>query len=220
MIDPDRQQALALRYQDPDLVDIDLSDWDEGHGDWTHKPSGAQIGITGRAGKWVVQYPGGKLHSTPGSNRPSYFKTPSTAIKMVMAHLDESRRSFMMMVEQEEWENALTTVYHITPDANLSNIRRNGLIPKLGPNSQQIGETVPAIHVFTNTDAMHDALVNWGAMDWSDDTLDLSLITLRVPVPMVTAPSHLTKGFQASQGIAEILEPVPPSMITDITELY
>ena len=55
-------------------------------------------------------------------------------------------------------------------------------------------------------------------MDWDDEDIDLSLLTLTVPVSMVTASS---KGFAAlGQGIAEILEPVPPSMITSISELY
>lgn len=220
MIDPDRQQSLSLRYQDPKLMDLDLRDWDEGHGDWLHKPSGASIGITGRAGKWVVQYPNGRLHKTAKGNRPSYFKTPSMAINVVMNNLKESRRTFMTIVQEAEWDNTLTTVYHITSDANLPAIRRDGLVPQLGSNSKQIGETVPAIHVFTNTDTLEDAIMNWSAMDWTDEDIDLSLITLRVPVNMITAPSHLTKGFQASQGIAEILEPIPPNMITNITELY
>ena len=120
--------------------------------------------------------------------------------------------------EADDWDTAMTTVYHITRDANLPKIRDEGLVPMLGPNSKQIGETVPAIHVFTNTDTMEDAIMNWGAMDWDDEDIDLSLLTLTVPVSMVTASS---KGFAAlGQGIAEILEPIPPSMITSISELY
>lgn len=129
-----------------------------------------------------------------------------------------NRRTFTQLIEANDWDNAMTTVYHITPDANLPKIRDEGLVPMLGPNSKQIGETVPAIHVFTNTDTMEEAVMNWDAMDWSDDTMDLSLITLSVPVSMVTASS---KGFAAlGQGIAEILEPIPPSMIVSISELY
>jgi hypothetical protein len=126
-----------------------------------------------------------------------------------------NRRTFTQLIETNE---AMTTVYHVTPDANLPKIRDEGLQPMIGPNSQQIGETVPAIHVFTNTDTLEDAIMNWDAMDWTDETVELSLITLQIPVSMVTASS---KGFAAlGQGIAEILEPVPPSMITSISELY
>jgi hypothetical protein len=83
-IAPDRQQALSYRYQDPDLMKLDLSDWEEGDGDWIHKPTGGSIGITGKAGKWVVLYPNKKLHKTDRGNRPSYYKTPSMAINVLL----------------------------------------------------------------------------------------------------------------------------------------
>ena len=121
--------------------------------------------------------------------------------------------------ETNELTNAMTTVYHITPDANLPNIRDEGLQPMLGPNSQQIGETVPAIHVFTNKEAMEEALMNWDAMDWSNEDIELSLITLNVPVMMVQ-PATNYQNKSGIKGIAEIHQPIPPSMIISISEIY
>jgi hypothetical protein len=215
MIDPDHQQAYSTQFRDAKLMDLDLRDWEVENSrsaDWIHLPSGIRIKMIGRMGRWVIQYPTGRHHKAPGSKRASYIAKLSKAIGIALNSLSES---FTKLIESND---AMTTVYHVTPDANLPKIRDEGLQPMIGSNSQQIGETVPAIHVFTNTDTLEDAIMNWDAMDWTDETVELSLITLQIPVSMVTASS---KGFAAlGQGIAEILEPVPPSMIVSISELY
>jgi len=130
-----------------------------------------------------------------------------------------NRRTFTQLIETNELANATTEVYHITPDVNLPKIRHEGLQPMLGPNSQQIGETVPAIHVFVNKEAMEEALMNWDAMDWGDEDIELSLVTLRVPVMMVQ-PSTNYQNKSGIEGIAEIHQPIPPSMIVSISEIY
>lgn len=219
MIEPDHQQAFSTQFRDPKLMDADLRDWQVEHGragDWIHLPSGIRIGQTGRMGRWVIQYPTGKHHKTPGSNRPSYFAKPSTAIRIVLDSLTESRRSFVTIVEQHE---DMIEVYHITPDTNLPAIRRDGLTPQLGPNSQAIGETNPAVHVFMDKDSMTDAIMNWDTMDWfGDDEPDLSMLTLSVPKSWVKMPRGVSPIL--GRGAGEIYQAIPPSMITSIAEFY
>ena len=111
------------------------------------------------------------------------------------------------------------TVYHVTPEVNLPSIKKNGLVPQIGPNSQDIGETEEAIHVFLDQDSLTDAMVNWESMDWHDEEEpELSLLTLNVPASMLSTPFN--KGVVASQGVAEIHQHVPPSMISSIAEIY
>jgi hypothetical protein len=111
------------------------------------------------------------------------------------------------------------TVYHVTPEVNLPSIKKNGLVPQIGPNSQEIGETDEAIHVFLDQDSLTDAMMNWESMNWHDEEEpELSLLTLDVPASMLSTPFN--KGVVASQGTAEIHQHVPTSMIISITEIY
>lgn len=218
MIDPDHQQAYSTQYRDPKLMDADLRDWeveDNRSGDWIHLPSGIRIGMTGRMGRWVIQYPTGRYHKAPGSKRPSYYAKLSKAIGLALDSLKESRRSFVTMVEQSE---DMVEVYHITRDTNLPAIRRDGLVPQLGPNSQAIGETSPAVHVFLDYDTLTDAIMNWDTMDWFDDEPDLSMLTLKIPKSWVYSPREVSPIL--SRGTGEIYRVVPPSMITSIAEFY
>jgi hypothetical protein len=96
MIDSDEQIAYSTAYQDPGLLKLDLTDWsqeNERSGDWIHEPTGTRIGMTGRMGRWVIQYPNGRYHKTPGSNRPSYFAKLSKAIVIAMNRLNEDEVS-------------------------------------------------------------------------------------------------------------------------------
>ena len=113
----------------------------------------------------------------------------------------------------------LVTVYHVTPEENLPSIRKNGLVPQIGPNSKEVGETTKAVHVFLDHDSLVDAMMNWESMDWHDeDQPELSLLTLHVPLSMLSTPFN--KGVVSSQGAAEIHQTVPPGMITSVVEAY
>jgi hypothetical protein len=119
-------------------------------------------------------------------------------------------------------EERITQVYHITHDKHLPEIRKNGLVPRLGENSKDIGETIPAVHVFLNMDAVEEAMMNWDSMDWHDEDNEgqpvlLSLLTLRVPLDMVHSSST---GEQFRSVLGEIYETIPPSMIASISEIY
>ena len=41
-------------------------------------------------------------------------------------------------------------MYHVTPAKNLDSIKKHGLICKIGPRSQKIGEPISAIYLFPN----------------------------------------------------------------------
>ncbi len=114
----------------------------------------------------------------------------------------------------------MVTVYHVTHEKNLPSIRKNGLVPQIGPNSKEIGEKDEAIHVFRDHDSLTDAMMNWDSMDWhgEEEEPELSLLTLYVPLSMLSTPSN--KGVVSSQGSAEIHQTVPPSMITSVVEVY
>ena len=118
-----------------------------------------------------------------------------------------------------EKTDRVVKVYHVTPEKNLPNIRKNGLVPQIGPNSQEIGETEEAVHVFLDYDSLTDAMMNWESMDWNEEEQpELSLLTLHVPTSMLSTPFN--KGVVSSQGTAEIHQTVPPNMITSIVEVY
>jgi hypothetical protein len=113
----------------------------------------------------------------------------------------------------------MVTVYHVTPEENLPFIRKNGLVPQIGPNSKEIGETDEAVHVFLDHASLTDAMVNWESMDWhGKEEPELSLLTLCVPASMLSAPFN--KSVVSSRGIAEIHQTVPSNMITSIVEVY
>lgn len=56
------------------------------------------------------------------------------------------------------------TYYHVTDVKNLDSILKNGLVPKIGSLSEQLGETgepKPAIYLFTSKEACVDAMGSW-----------------------------------------------------------
>lgn len=111
-------------------------------------------------------------------------------------------------------------VYHITHDKNLARIRRNGLVPKIGANSQDLGEKTPQVHVFLDRATMEDALMNW-SISWNDEDEDgnypdISVLTLEVPRSWV-----VPFGASWEEGTATINRTVPPRMIkSDVAEAF
>lgn len=56
------------------------------------------------------------------------------------------------------------TYYHVTDVKNLDSIFSDGLVPSIGPLSEQLGETgelVPAVYLFTSDEACRDAMSGW-----------------------------------------------------------
>ena len=71
-------------------------------------------------------------------------------------------------------------VYHVTNLTNLSNIKKQGLYPQMGPRSQELGETEKCIFVFINLDDVDEAVSNWLGDEFDDDER-LFCITINVP---------------------------------------
>lgn len=74
----------------------------------------------------------------------------------------------------------MITVYHITLFSNWPNIKQHGLIPQIGPNSQALGETKPAIYLFPDLKSSNNALDNWFGDLYNDDQ-DLIRLTINCP---------------------------------------
>lgn len=60
-------------------------------------------------------------------------------------------------------------MYHVTPLKNLESIKKHGLVCKIGPRSQKIGEPISAIYLFPNLDYANDAVANWLGDEFDDD---------------------------------------------------
>lgn len=71
-------------------------------------------------------------------------------------------------------------LYHVTSHKNIKSIKKQGLLPRLGPNAKTYGETQPAIWCFLNKQSMNDALGGWFE-DLCDDEHDMNCIVIDVP---------------------------------------
>lgn len=162
------------------------------------------------------------LHDIPGVPPASYKPgLMPMAVGAATSHLRTKTESVMTSLRPlpEDAMSDTITVLHVTKDENLPSIRQNGLEPRIGKNSADIGETDVGVHVFFDQDSMTDALMNWD-MDWhegdeDDDGPPLSVLTLEVPRAWVH--SHWAQ-FNSGTGI--VFEKIPPAMIKQVAEVY
>lgn len=70
-----------------------------------------------------------------------------------------------------------STFFHVTPAVNLPSILANGLIPAIGPRSQEYGETQERTYFFAYPDMVHDALTNWLG-DALEDVGDMVIVAV------------------------------------------
>ncbi|MFG6083410.1 hypothetical protein ACEUZ9_004670 [Paracoccus litorisediminis] len=68
--------------------------------------------------------------------------------------------------------------WHVTPKENLTSILKDGLIPAIGPRSEDCGEDTPAVHLFSTFGDLEDAQWLWDAFDEDDQ---LALVHASVP---------------------------------------
>ncbi|GCD60205.1 hypothetical protein WSS15_20970 [Acetobacter pasteurianus] len=100
------------------------------------------------------------------------------------------------------------SAFHVTPAENLPSIMRNGLEPRIGPRSEDLGEKYKAIYLFPNVEAMENALGNWMAEAFDDDE---TLAVIHVSLPSGT--------FQHNTGYEiEVTARIPPDRIEIICE--
>lgn len=66
--------------------------------------------------------------------------------------------------------------FHVTPTTNLDSIIQYGLIPRIGENSQDLGETESRIYAFVSKQALYDGLAGWFGEIYEDLDQDLAII--------------------------------------------
>lgn len=93
-----------------------------------------------------------------------------------------------------ESDNKHMKVWHVTPSKNIPSIRKHGIVPQIGQNSQDWGETEHLVHVFYNRDNMEDAIANWPMASWGEeDEVPLTAIEITLPSDWVKNDPHYPK---------------------------
>lgn len=75
-------------------------------------------------------------------------------------------------------------LYHVTLMSNLEPILKEGLIPKIGERSIEVGEEEKAVYLFPTIEDMECALGQWLG-DWYNDEYgeEIPLASLEISVP-------------------------------------
>lgn len=72
--------------------------------------------------------------------------------------------------------------YHITLSDNISSIKENGLLPRVGERSLAANELTPVVYAFFDKSMMEDALGGWLDQAFDEDD-KLYLITFETHAP-------------------------------------
>lgn len=97
--------------------------------------------------------------------------------------------------------------YHVTETKNIPSILKQGLIPQIGPRSEMIGESIPAIYLFKDKLDVEDAVLNWLG-DLVDEDESLSILKVKLPPNAVI---HSDMGSDAFEVVCKT--PIPPENI-------
>lgn len=89
--------------------------------------------------------------------------------------------------------------YHVTTSENYKSIEKDGLVPKIGPRSADLGEIEPKIYFFPDKISCVDALSNWLGEEFDEDD---SLLILEVDISKFNKQSEV--GYEVT-----VNEPVP-----------
>jgi hypothetical protein len=74
--------------------------------------------------------------------------------------------------------NALA--YHVTPKRNLKKIYNEGLLPKIGVRSKELGEKEPAVYCFPSKSDCETALGSWLGECFGEDC-QLAILEVSIP---------------------------------------
>lgn len=101
--------------------------------------------------------------------------------------------------------------WHITPLSEVPNIMRDGLLPRVGPRSQEAKETEPGIYLFPSYEAVEDALTNWLGELFPDE-VELAILKILIPNDKV---SQLVSrvGYEYVS-----LQPIPAPYIDEVLD--
>ena len=92
--------------------------------------------------------------------------------------------------------------YHVTTRSNYNTIEKEGLLPKMGERSSKI-ESELKIFMFSNKDAMTDAVMNWLGDEFDEEE---ELVVLKITLPEDFPVQH--NGFEATTD-----KSIPPQCI-------
>lgn len=98
--------------------------------------------------------------------------------------------------------------YHITLSEKKDSILQNGLIPKIGNNSKDANESVPAIYLFTSIQSLIDAMSNWLGEIFEEkygEDCELTIFEISIPEDIVV---NLGIGYEV-----EVHEKINPEFI-------
>lgn len=70
----------------------------------------------------------------------------------------------------------MNPIYHVTRKEDLPSILAEGLQPRIGPRSIQIGESSPAVYFFPDMESVENALLNWLGEEFDDDEIVVLVI--------------------------------------------
>lgn len=71
-------------------------------------------------------------------------------------------------------------LFHVTLSSALPAILEEGLLPRIGPRAEQLGEVVPAVYCFGNREAVEDGLMGWMADAFVHDGKDEDIVILEI----------------------------------------
>jgi hypothetical protein len=73
-------------------------------------------------------------------------------------------------------DKGVFVAYHVTLMSNLVSILDSGLIPQIGENSKELGETEDRVYAFIDKDSTENALLNWLGEIYEDMEVDLVIL--------------------------------------------
>jgi hypothetical protein len=91
-------------------------------------------------------------------------------------------------------------LYHVTILKNLSFILNEGLLPKIGENSIEFGETVPRIYLFDSKESCENGLMNWLG-ECFENVEDGELVILGISPEGIDSISEVEYELAVSEGI-------------------
>jgi hypothetical protein len=91
--------------------------------------------------------------------------------------------------------------YHVTPIKNLKDILNAGIVPSIGPRSEQIGETEPKIYLFRSIEDVENALMNWMS-DAFDEDQALVILEIKANSALLAQVNDCPDNFEVTSSLA------------------
>jgi hypothetical protein len=108
-------------------------------------------------------------------------------------------------------------MYHVTESIHIDALMNEGLIPRIGERSLELGETVARVYLFSSVQTANEALLNWLG-EWFEDKAEetgheIELVILEInPEGLTLHPTF--EGQDSWEWYSET--PIPPTAISKI----